>query len=208
MKRIIFCLGLFLGTTALAATAKAQNQPLAQVAVTFNKTSQPASTQSYSISDKGLGTVVAQRLNKENLGKAKSASDKFKMFKGVTWTAISPDAMDYYYRVSGNKNKATLEILVSKGYDNFVSAQSDPQIVQKVYQFMNSLNEDIARYHLEANIQDKTKEVAKAQKELKKKAGTVERAERELKKAQQEFDKQQQLIDKMKEEIEALKGKS
>jgi hypothetical protein len=207
MKKVLITFGILLGSLAMQPTVYAQNNvQVREASVSLGKASQNAVVADYNYSKEALDAVVKSRLNAAKLSKSKSASSKFRIFGGVTWTEISPNKMDYYYRVSGSKGKSTLEILASTGYDNFVTTQADAATIQNIKTFMASLEADLIKYSLDELIVAKEKEIKEAEKTLDNKKNTVSKAEKSLEEAKKETQKQDEVLNALKGELEKLKA--
>lgn len=207
MKKSFLVLTIVLGGFALLPTAIfAQNVAPKVISVTLNKANHEAVSASYEYSNKVLNTVLSNKIKESNLGRVKSASNKFKVLKGVTWTAISNDKMDYYYKISGNKRNSTLEMLASKGYDNFLTQESNATVIQNIQTFVTSLNRDLYIYKVGQEVLDKQKDLKKLEKNLKSKQKNVKESKKDIKKAQDAVEQQQSEIGKLKSEIEQLQG--
>lgn len=199
MKKVLLVAGMILGTltmTTMAATAQVQTR---EASVSFGKVSHSAVIADFNYATDALDAVLKKRFADAKLPKTKSASGKFKKMEGATWPEISNDKMDYYYRLSGKKGKATLEIMASKGYDNFVTAQNDASSVQNIKNFMISLESDLIKYSLNELMAAKEKEIKDAEKGLSK-------AEKVLEDARNEVKKQDDGVNRLRGELEKLKG--
>lgn len=103
-----------------------------------------------------------------NAIKGKRLKNKnFYQFKGVNWNVISLDKADVYYRVDGNKSTSTLTILVSKGYDNYISSSSDAQLSNELKAFFSDFNKEIDKYTLNQRIEEQKKLIQKLEKDHK-----------------------------------------
>lgn len=199
MKKVLLVGGMILGAltmTTMAATAQVQTR---EASVAFGKVSQSAVVADYNYDVNALDAVLKKKFTDARLPKAKSAAGKFKKIEGATWSDISNDKMDYYYRLSGKKGKATLEIMASKGYDNFVTAQNDASGVQNIKNFMTSLESDLVKYNLSELMAAKEKEIKEAEKGLTK-------AQKALDDAKTNVQKQDEGLSRMRGELEKLKG--
>jgi hypothetical protein len=118
---------------------------------------------------KGI-TENALRARLEQAGLGKPKSDKgFMSFQAVKWAGLSETQFDVYAKVDAGKGDklSTVILLVSKGYDNYVSAASDPDISAQLKTFLNSLLPDIRAQQLLADIDVQEDLVRRAEKEYK-----------------------------------------
>ena len=68
----------------------------------------------------------------------------------------------------GPNNTSLVYIAVSKGYNNFTSADTDTAITQNVEAFLNSFVKDADNHYADVDINNQVKEVAKSEKEYQK----------------------------------------
>jgi len=158
MKKILCSLALL-----VAAAGTVMAQQVRETAVKFNKTSEPALVAEY---DKPAGIVEAalkDRLEKEGLGKMKS-SKGFMTYKGVLWNSVSSDKLDVYFRVEGKKDKSAVTVLVSKGYDNFISSGSDARTMDNVRAFLGGFMAHAQAYQLGLDIKAQEEAIRRAEK--------------------------------------------
>lgn len=196
---------LFTATT----TAFAQNAHEGRVK--FMKVDQNANIADYDLPKDIIENALKERLEKAGLGKRSSESG-FMAYRGATWTEIGPDKMDIYVKVDGKGNMSTITMLVSKGYDNFISAASDPEKAQKVQDFLNGFIKHARLHHLKLNIVAQEDVVKKAEKELKNTTDSgnklqkeKEKVERQVAENKAEQEKKQSAIDAAKVKLEELK---
>lgn len=140
-----------------------------------------------------LEKALAYRLEAEGLSKSKSASNKFRAIKGAKWHQISPNRLDYYYKISGDKHQSTLKMLVSRGYDNFVDLEGTSDLKRNLKAFMESLENNLYGQTLKTIIAAKQKAAKKANKKLKKQQKALQEA--------------QEVVNQNKQEIQSLKDK-
>ena len=155
---------LVLGLSVLLLSGRVAAQNAHEGAVKFMKDQQNAVMADFDLDKDVVKDALRERLEKEGLGK--SHSDKgFINYKAATWTAVSPDKVDVYFRVDGKDNKSTVTMLVSKGYDNFITSAKDPEVVQRVEAFLNSFLNDAHAYQLRQNIAAQEEVVRHMQKD-------------------------------------------
>lgn len=196
---------LFTATTTVFAQNAREGR------VQFMKADQNAVIADYDLPKDVIENALKERLEKAGLGK-RGSEKGFITYKGSTWTEIGADKMDIYAKVEGKGNMSTVTMLVSKGYDNFISSGTDPEKVQKVQEFLNSFIKDARLYQLKLTIIAQEEAVKKAEKELKGTADNgsklqkdKEKIERQLAENKAEQDKKQGVIDAAKVKLEELK---
>lgn len=199
MKKVLIVAGIVFGSLTAMTTAVTAQVQAREASVSFGKVSQSAVVADFNYSADALDAVLKKRFADAKLPKSKAAAGKFKKMEGATWTEISNDKMDYYYRISGKKGKATLEIMASKGYDNFITAQNDASSIQNIKNFMASLESDLVKYSIHELMAAKEQEIKEAEKGLAK-------AEKALEAARNDLRKQDEGVNKLRGELEKLKA--
>jgi hypothetical protein len=100
----------------------------------------------------------------------RNKTDGFYVFNGVQLPALDNQKLDLYFKVEpksrSQKDQSTIYMLVSKGYDNFVSLESDSATFAAATAFLNGFVEGTAVYSLNRDIEDQEKVVQKAEKRL------------------------------------------
>lgn len=147
--------------SVLSFSSFAQNAR--EASVKFMKGQQNAIIADYDLPKSLVEDALKERLDKEGLGK-KSSEKGYMAYKKTTWAAISPDKIDVYANVDGKNDKSTITMLVSKGYDNFISTATDSDKVQKIEAFLNSFIKDVRAYQLRLSIAAQEEVVKKAEK--------------------------------------------
>lgn len=179
--------------------------------VKFMKGDQNAIIAEYDLPKGVVEDALKERLEKAGLSR-KGTEKGFNAYKGITWNEISADKMDVYTKVEGKGNVTTVTVLVSKGYDNFISSASDAEKVQKVQAFLNSFIKDARLYQLKQSIAAQEEVVKKAEKELKSSADNGDKLLKEKEKIEKEIaenktdqGKKQTTLDAEKVKLEELK---
>jgi len=94
----------------------------------------------------------------------------FYVFKQVTLLELKNQTLDLYFKVESQKDdkkKSTLYLLVSKGYDNFVSPESDSTIYRAARRFLNGFIKETAAYKLVIVIEEQKERIDDSEKKLK-----------------------------------------
>lgn len=174
--------------------------------VTINGTEHVALRIDMNYDAKLLSTALSDKL--------KEAGVKAKTFKGLTTATgvqiieISPDLMDYYFRVGAvDKKHAVLYLSISKGYTNFINPAAVPQVWENGKQFLNNMVVFAARYQMRADAKEKEKAVSAAQKSYDKTVKSFKKQEEALNKSRQEMEAAQTDWNNKKAELEALQLK-
>lgn len=201
MKKFLIALSLLV---SVGMTQVVTAQVARETSVTFNKVSQNAIVADFKCSKDALETVLKKRFSEAKLSKSRSASNKFQKFEGVNLNEVSLEKMDVYYRVTGKKDNATVEFLLSKGYDNFINSQTDATTVANLKNFIASLEQDLIKHNLLALIEAKEKEIKAGEKTLDSRKSDISKAEKELEKAKAEANKQERVVNTLKGELDKL----
>lgn len=100
----------------------------------------------------------------------KNKIDGFYVFEGIQLPAIHNLKLDMYFKVDPKnrteKNQSTIYLLVSKGYDNFISPDADSTTFIAATDFLNSFVAETAIYRLNLDIEEQAKVVKSAEKKL------------------------------------------
>lgn len=158
MKKVFASLAI-----AFAITGAAQAQNAHEAAVKFNKTTENAVIADYDKPADMVEAALKDRLEKDGLGKMKS-SKGFMGYAGTLWNTVSTDKLDLYFKVEGKKDKSTVTVLISKGYDNFITSASDARTIDNVKAFLNDFMTYANSYQLGLNIKAQEENIKKVEK--------------------------------------------
>ena len=96
--------------------------------------------------------------------------DGFYVFNGIKLPALNNQKLDMYFKVeresSSQKEKSIIYLLVSKGYDNFISPELDSVTFAAATDFLNSFTATTASYRLNLDIEEQEKVVKNAETKL------------------------------------------
>jgi len=100
----------------------------------------------------------------------KNKLDGFYAFNGIVLAALNNQKLDMYFKVEPKsktqKDKSTIYLLVSKGYDNFISPEVDTATFAAATAFLNGFVAGTAGYRLNLDIEEQGKVVKNAEKNL------------------------------------------
>lgn len=195
MKKLIP--SLFLALT-IAATASAQSAR--ETSVKFNKNNENAVVAEYDSKADMVKEVLKERLDKEGLGKMKSSSG-YMRYSGVTWNTVSSDKMDVYFKVESRKGKSMISVLLSKGYDNFVTSTSDGRAIDNVKAFLNSFDDEIVAYQKALDVKAQEEAVKKAEKKQQKIAEQQAKLEKENAAKQKALEEERRKLNSIKASV-------
>ncbi|HEY6437458.1 MAG TPA: hypothetical protein VIY47_12780 [Ignavibacteriaceae bacterium] len=96
--------------------------------------------------------------------------DGFYVFNGIALAALDNQKLDMYFKVETKsktqKDQSTIYLLVSKGYDNFISPEADSATFAAATDFLNGFVGTTASYRLNLDIEEQGKVVKNAEKKL------------------------------------------
>jgi len=209
MKNLINTVALAVAIT-FAGTATAQNAHEASVKI--NKNNQNAVVADYDAPSSVVEGALKERLAKEGLGKMKT-SKGFMTYSGVLWNSVSKEKMDVYFKVEGKKEKSTISVLVSRGYDNFISSGNDAPTIENVKSFLNSFMNDTKAYQLGLNIAAQEEMVKKAEKAFSNSTSNnkdllseKEKIEKKIAESTNDITLKQRALDEEKQKLQELKA--
>lgn len=206
----------FIATFAIANvalfSAKAQNAR--EVSTSFNKETKPAYQADYPVGNELMETTLIERFKKAGFPKGKS-SKGFVKYEGIVFPELSTNKIDVYTKVEGKKENATVLMLVSTGYDNFVSTATDAALAGNSISFLNKLKDDAAAMKAKMDYEAQLLVVKKAEANLVKAEKNKSKLEKkkasleaDIEKEKKATDKVNQLLESEKLKLENLKGQN
>ncbi|MEO5675507.1 MAG: hypothetical protein ABIQ74_12765, partial [Chitinophagales bacterium] len=138
------------------------------------------------------------------------------VYKGVTLSEINVPKIDIYTKVEkgASANTSIVYMAVSKGYDNFISPESDSNTMEQVKNFLNSLVKDANMYSIDLLISSHSEALKKDEQdyqELLNDKSNLEKKKTDLEKSIADLDNQikekKAEIDRRKEVMEEVKEK-
>lgn len=183
--------------------------------VEYNKTQQPALICEFPFPPGMVEDAIKNKM--EKLGYSGKEAKGFRSFKGAKIAEISNEAMlDLYFKVEKKSRKekdaSMVYLLLSKGYENFMTDAADGPTMNNAKTFLNNLRATVEAYSLELEITTQEEAVKKAEKKfnglvddgqsLEKKKRNIEKEIEENKTSQtrqkEEWDKQKQILDTLR----------
>lgn len=160
----------------LSYQGNAQNARVESVKI--KKVSQSGFVADYTVSKSLMQLTLDDKISKAVNTKG-SKSSGFRLYKGVTFPALSANKVDIYTKVEGKKNAPKVLMLVSTGYDNFVTTSSDATTSNNIITFLNGLSQDANAKQAELDLLAQQKKVKEAEAKLKKSQKEQERIAKE-----------------------------
>jgi hypothetical protein len=161
-KTFLLCSLLFI----LLCSFGAQAQGAHDATVRYSSMDRPGFVAEYPLSRELIENALKERLEKAGVKKAKSQKG-FAYYKEVNWPEVSPALVDVYTNVEGKGDRSTVQILVSKGYDNYISSATDAVLGANVIKFLNDFITDALAYQLRLMIAGQEENIRKAEKAYK-----------------------------------------
>jgi hypothetical protein len=100
----------------------------------------------------------------------KNKLDGFYVFNGITLPALNNQKLDMYFKVeresSSQKELSIIYLVVSKGYDNFISPEVDSATFLAATDFLNGFVANTASYRLNLDIEEQAKVLKSAENKL------------------------------------------
>jgi peptidoglycan hydrolase CwlO-like protein len=169
-KRFLFA-AVLLHLTALAAFSQSVSKT-----ITFRDQLRPALQLSLPNESKTADQTILSKLKETgykpeksgNFMNKKNKQDGFYLFSGVVLPELTNQKLDLYFKVDDVNNNTTdrsaVTLMVSKGYENFVSQENDSATFNAAQNFLNSFTNQTEMYAIAAQIEDKKKELASSEK--------------------------------------------
>lgn len=177
MKRILVICCFVLPFSILA-----QSRP---TEVEYQKQLRPAIVNDIPFPQSTIEDAIKDHFTK--MGYKASSSKGFIIFKGVGMKDWGAGGYDLYFMADKKSRKekdlSTVTMMISKGFDEFVSNSSDAALFGKAQSYLDSLRNTIAVYDLEQQIIAQENEVKKAVKkaaDLEDEAKELEKKKRKL----------------------------
>lgn len=176
----------------------------------YNKLTKPALLINIPYTSETVSGAIIDTLNKLGYKSSKDKDKDYIVFKGVRLAALGEGSYDLYFNTDRmskrEKDKSTLYMLISKGYDNFVSDETDHNVIEGAKNFLNGLTDMTAAYDLELQIKDQQETLQKAERKLQSLKNDADDLQKKKQKIEQDIaDNQKAQIDQQSE-IEKQKG--
>ncbi len=208
MKRILVCATLMMASFFAAAQA-------VETKTSYNKADQPAAVGEFMYEVGIVEKAIENDMKQRGYGKGKS-SKGFTLYQAINFNEISADKIDFYIKAEKKskkeKDRTIVTVLVSKGYDNFISGITEAKMMEGAINYINSLKPKFDAGNLDVQIKEQEDLVKKTEKKyvnltddgasLEKKKRNIEediannKKEQEAQKA--EVEKQKQILETLK----------
>jgi len=197
MKKVLFFIFLLAGFAAYAQTAQSVN-------VDFNKKSVPCVSISVAGYDIKFVTEALQ-YRFEKVGGLKGSNLKgFRMYAAQRFAEFGSLNYDTYTLVAkGSKKEKNLiiNLLVSTGNENFVSQESDPDLTQRMKDFLNNFVPYLKEYEKMKNISQLNATIADLEKTNKALNSDLDKLQKERVKLDKKIEDKNKALNKNNEEL-------
>lgn len=160
MKRsllFIFLMGILFNASAQIRYSTAK----------YNKADVPAILVEYPFTEDIVKDGLKDFFEKKGY-KSKGAKSGFMLFAGVSENAIADIPLDIYISVErksrADKDKAIVTVLLSKGFENFLSSETNSDVINNAKDYFDKVKEELVEYDLELQIQEQENQTNKATK--------------------------------------------
>lgn len=170
MKKLLLALTTALLTFGVSAFAADDENNSEKVSFTIQKTNGPnkegvmAFTKTYQYPADEIEDAILEKLKEEGIT-GKKASNNYYAFKGVKYNSLWNRTCDIYIAVNGSQKAGTMYLLISTGYDNYIS-DNDPEENKKISDWMDSLEDNIKNHLYNHQLENQEKETEEAIKDL------------------------------------------
>jgi len=204
MKRGMFFI------SAMMVAVSVFSQSATETTVKYNKMDVPGVsfvTSDYDV--KVTAEALKARLEKDARLKGSNANG-FRFYQAQPFAELGSLNYDIYVKVAtiGKKKdlKTVIYLLVSKGNENFESAAKDPELTENMKNFLNNFVATYLRqYDIEMKIQSQAKLIKKLEKENKSLLSNREKLKKQTEENEKAIAKNQNDLQKAKGELNSLK---
>lgn len=197
MKKLVSAIILFL----IANNLQAQN--VKEGTTLFNKINQPCLVGEYNFSGDIIEGALIKKMADAKISKPGKSSDGFKLYKGISLPDITKETIDLYYKIDDKKTNATLYVMLSKGYDNFIKHESDSVTLQRATEYFTKFIKDATAFSLQKDIVAQQEVIAGLEKKLKSQVKDEENATKEKSKIESKITANKIETEALKQEMEA-----
>ena len=199
MKRI-----LFLFFTLISFSLKAQ-APDEQKAPWIDSDQTAFNIQLDNNADNVEGALVA-RLKKDGL--KVSSKKKFITCLAANWSKIGTNTIDVYFKIKKVDNAHTmLYMFVSKGYNNFINSQANPDESSHAKDFLVSMINETKRFELNLAMIDTNKKIKDANGDLDDLVNKQRKMEDQIKDLNRKLEENHTNQNDKSKQIDELKSK-
>lgn len=182
----------------------------------YNKLKKPALLAELPFSDNTVKDAILDHMKTK--GYKQDKNKDYLVFKGVSLTELGPGQYDLYFKIDEKsrkeRDKSMVTMFISKGYENFVGADTEPDLINNGKTFLDGFLGTTASYDLELQIKSQDEAVKKAERRLQDMMNDKSELEKRIARLQDELAQnaknqidQQSEIDKQKQILQTLISK-
>jgi len=153
----------------------------------------------------------------ETMGYKGKENKGFMVYKGVKMPALGSEAYDLYFSVDKKskreKDISNVTMMISKGFDAFVTGKSDPDLFRNAKTYLDSLRNTVAIYDKAQQVSEQEEVVKKTEKKMENLAEDAQDLQKKKKKLEKEIEDnikeqadQQRELEKQRQVLSTLKG--
>lgn len=106
----------------------------------------------------------------EKYGNSKPSHENFQAYFQIKNLKLSSSFLDFYYLIeeikTENNTSIKVTLLISKGYDNFISKETDLEATNNILDYLNELGTSVERKNFEVQIAKKELEIQQEKQKL------------------------------------------
>lgn len=147
----------------------------------------------------------------------KNKEEGFYKFTGVVLPELANQKVDLYFKVDpmdSDSYRSSITLMVSKGYENFVSPETDSATYFASQNFLNGFVQNTTVFNINQKVEEQTKSIAASEKKWKNLRDKQEDAKKKIVQLQSEIQTlheeevlQQQEVERLRTELKELEAK-
>ncbi len=184
--------------------------------VEFQKINRQAIINEFPFAEKTTRNAIDEKF--EKMGYKGKDVKGYVVYRGVSLANIGPDSYDLYFMVDRKSKKekdiAVVTMLISKGFDSFLSDSTGTNVMNNGKRYLDSLISVIAAYDLELQIKDQEDALKSNEKKAANLIGDGEDLQKEKQKIERKIEEniknqasQKLEVEKQKQILDVLKAK-
>jgi hypothetical protein len=135
--------------------------------IDYMKVARPAVAAELPFPEKTVVNALEDKFTK--MGYKSKETKNFRLFSGVRMPELGTESYDLYFYIDRlsrrEKGSSTVTLMISKGYENFVTDSADAATIANAKQYLTTTLRDIvSAYDLELQIADQEDAIKKAEK--------------------------------------------
>lgn len=201
MKKALLFLSILVSSLSFAQVSSTSAE--------IDKVQRPALSSIYNYDSKMVGDAVSAHLKDLGIKSGKNLKG-WTLYEGALIEKISSNRLDYYIKVEQNgksKDASVVYLAISKGYGNFVDANSDAELIAKATNWFSDLAVVVELHKIALDIVATEKAYENAIKEHEKSVKAGEDLAKQVEENKKDQETKKAEAEKIKASIDALKSK-